>query len=143
MPAARTVMSTAFRCTPKAHSRRVPSNKHRKAVAPPITFTAKSTQFSIMARANVLEENRDSASLRMQGQMPRLRVQTPWRSYYSDGARGRDHAPLNCNGIGRQSEKDTPFSHPHARRRAPLARVRCTAGFGVNPECIELAVTRG
>src|SRR5438132_4036783 len=74
MPAARTVMSTAFRCTPKANSRRVPSNKHRKAVAPPTTFTAKSTQFSIMARVNVLEENRDSASLRMQGQMPRSRV---------------------------------------------------------------------
>src|SRR5258706_8801754 len=49
MPAAKTVMTTAFRCTPKAKSRRVPSNKHRKAVAPPITLKAKSTQLSIIA----------------------------------------------------------------------------------------------
>src|SRR6267143_6405556 len=49
MPAAKTVMTTACRCTPKAKSRRVPSNKHRKAVAPPITLKVKSTQLSIIA----------------------------------------------------------------------------------------------
>src|SRR5260221_9800319 len=49
MPAAKTVMTTALRCTPNAKSRRVPSNKHRKAVAPPITVKAKSTQLSIIA----------------------------------------------------------------------------------------------
>src|SRR6267143_863078 len=64
MPAAKTVMTTAFRCTPKAKSRRVPSNKHRKAVAPPITLKAKSTQLSIMASAEVLERNRHFILLR-------------------------------------------------------------------------------
>ena len=57
MPADKTVMTTAFRCTPKAKSRRVPSNKHRKAVAPPITLRAKSTQLSIVASAEVPERN--------------------------------------------------------------------------------------
>src|SRR6266481_642603 len=57
MPAAKTVMTTALRCTPKAKSRRVPSNKHRKAVAPPITLKAKSTQLSIMASAERSEEH--------------------------------------------------------------------------------------
>src|SRR6267143_7127050 len=64
MPAAKTVMTTAFRCTPKAKSRRVPSNKHRKAVAPPITLKAKSTQLSIMASAEVPEGNRHLMLLR-------------------------------------------------------------------------------
>src|SRR5882672_2700710 len=64
MPAAKTVMTTAFRCTPKAKSRRVPSNKHRKAVAPPITLKAKSTQLSIMASAEVPERNRHFILLR-------------------------------------------------------------------------------
>src|SRR5882762_1848912 len=64
MPAAKTVMTTAFRCTPKAKSRRVPSNKHRKAVAPPITLKAKSTQLSIMASAEGPEGNRHLMLLR-------------------------------------------------------------------------------
>src|SRR5882672_1493115 len=64
MPAAKTVMITAFRCTPKAASRRVPSNKHRKAVAPPITLKAKSTQRSFMASAEVPERNRHFILLR-------------------------------------------------------------------------------
>src|SRR6266705_5456497 len=54
--AADTVMSTALRCTPYAPSRRVPSNRHRKAVAPPATLKLKSTQLSIIATANVPEE---------------------------------------------------------------------------------------
>src|SRR2546428_1882971 len=49
-------MSTALRCTPYAPSRRVPSNRHRKAVAPPATLKLKSTQLSIIATANVPEE---------------------------------------------------------------------------------------
>src|SRR6266699_1706887 len=49
-------MSTALRCTPYAPSRRVPSNRHRKAVAPPATLKLKSTQLSIIATANVSEE---------------------------------------------------------------------------------------
>src|SRR5882762_5308171 len=64
MPAAKTVMTTALRCTPKAKSRRVPSNKHRKAVAPPITLKAKSTQLSIMASPEVPERNRHFILLR-------------------------------------------------------------------------------
>src|SRR5713226_4379735 len=49
-------MSTALRCTPYAPSRRVPSNRHRKAVAPPATLKLKSTQLSIIVTANVSEE---------------------------------------------------------------------------------------
>src|SRR5882762_3834367 len=64
MPAAKTVMTTAFRCTPKANSRRVPSNRHRKAAAPPTTLNAKSTQLSIMASAEVPERNRHFILLR-------------------------------------------------------------------------------
>src|SRR6267154_890684 len=63
-PAAKTVISTAFRCTPKANSRRVPSNRHRKAAAPPTTLKAKSTQLSIMASADVPEGNRHFILLR-------------------------------------------------------------------------------
>jgi len=39
--------------------------------------------------------------------------------------------------------KKIPHFLTHTRDGERLLRVRCTAGFGVNPECIELAVTRG
>src|SRR6266853_2743584 len=74
MPAARTVINTAFPCTPLAQSRRVPSNRHRNAAAPPITLKTKSTQLSIMASADLPWANHHRASLRMEGNIGKLDI---------------------------------------------------------------------
>src|SRR5256885_5044721 len=71
MPADKTVMTTAFRCRPKEKSRRVPSNKHRNAAAPPITLKTKSTQLSIMASADLPQADRRSNRHRVSSRMER------------------------------------------------------------------------
>src|SRR6267378_6874113 len=122
MPAAKTVMTTAFRCTPKAKSRRVPSNKHRKAVAPPITLKAKSTQLSIMASAEVPEGNRHLMLLR-----------------WCPGQGSNLHDGITRRGI--LSPLCLPVSPPGLRwrdcvrkkRGAGLPSVRLEAGVGIEP----------